>query len=125
RAAVLTTNYPPPNDPGVQRRILSINFTLEHRKTPEKIREFHDQYGVDSPRRTRINLLEKLGAHAEQLILADPTIILEPRPWQDVADTRLTSIDEDTHPPQPEWTKEWAENTTITETETDILEEIR
>src|SRR5690606_11067603 len=34
-------------------------------------------------------------------------------------------IYEDTHTPQPEWTKEWAENATITETETDILEEIR
>src|SRR5690606_6726064 len=92
RAAILTTNYPPPTDPGVQRRILPINFTLEHRKTPEKIREFHDQYGVDSPRRTRINLLEKIGATAEQLILADPNIILEPRSWQEIADNLLTRI---------------------------------
>jgi len=125
RAAVLTTNYPPPNDPGVQRRILSINFTLEHRKTEEKIREFHDKYGVDTPRRTRINLLEHIGAHAEQLILADPTIILEPRSWKEIADTLLTRIYEDAHYPQPEWTTRWAETTTITETETDILEEIR
>lgn len=125
RAAILTTNYPPPNDPGVQRRILSINFTLEHRKTAEKIREFHDRYGVDSPRRTRINLLEKLGAAAEQLILADPSIILEPRSWQEIADNLLTKIYEDAHTPQPEWTQKWAENATITDTETDIIEEIR
>jgi len=125
RAAILTTNYPPPNDPAIQRRILGLNFTREHRKTQEKIREFHDQYGVDTPRRTRINLLEKLGASAEQLILADPTIILEPRPWQEIADNLLTMIYEDTHTHQPEWTKKWAENATITETETDILEEIR
>lgn len=125
RAAVLTTNYPPPNDPGVQRRILSINFTLEHRKTQEKIREFHDQYGVDTPRRTRINILEHIGASAEQLILSDPTIILEPRSWQEIADTLLSLIYKDAHYPQPEWTTRWAETTTITETETDILEEIR
>lgn len=125
RAAILTTNYPPPNDTAIQRRILGINFTREHRKTQEKIREFHDQYGVDSPRRTRINLLEKLGATAEQLILTDPNIILEPRPWQEIADNLLTKIYEDAHTPQPEWTQKWAENATITETETDILEEIR
>ena len=125
RAAILTTNYPPPNDPAIQRRILGLNFTREHRKTQEKIREFHDQYGVDTPRRTRINLLEKLGASAEQLILSDPDIILEPRPWQEIADNLLTMIYEDTHTHQPEWTKKWAENATITETETDILEEIR
>ena len=125
RAAVLTTNYPPPNDPGVQRRILAINFTREHRKTQEQIREFHDQYGVDTPRRTRINLLEHIGATAEQLILTDPTIILEPRSWQEIADNLLTLIYEDAHTHQPEWTTRWAENATITETETDILEEIR
>ena len=43
----------------------------------------------------------------------------------EIADNLLTRIYEDAHTAQPEWTTRWAETTTITETDTDILEEIR
>ncbi len=95
---IFTLNHPQPSDGARNRRFISIHFTEEEKKEPDKQKEFEIQF-----ERAR-NSLAVLGDFAASCIRDNPSVLLN-KEWNDIAIEILEKFYKlvDTQAQAPDW----------------------
>lgn len=120
---ILTSNIHAPPDGAFNRRMQTLRFTYEEKKSDEEITQFEELYQLNSPTKCRLNALKSVTQAVACEIRADPKIL--EKNWKDAADHILRLIYTDAGMDIPEWLMQWSKIETMDDLDNEQRESIR
>jgi hypothetical protein len=104
---ILTSNYPPPNDPAFQRRITPIHYTPQDEPTDQE-KELFKRFLNDN-----MNTLGILGDFVVNYVLNNQDIIFRNTDWRPIGRTILTELFRSVEKEIPSWIDSYVEQTQV------------
>ncbi|MEL7669340.1 hypothetical protein [Methanobacterium sp.] len=120
---ILTSNMFAPPDGAFNRRMLTLHFTHNEKKSEEDVARFEEMFQLDAPPRCRLNALKAITQAVAVELMADPKLL--EKNWKEVADTLVRLIYLDASMDMPDWLMQWSKTETMEDIDNEQRESIR